>query len=49
MSLEEIIETIHRIRRELSNNYEDLDLVERCREEACDVLKDALIILGEEN
>jgi hypothetical protein len=49
MDLQEIIEILHRIRRELSSNYEDLDLVESCRKETCDVLKEALILLGEED
>lgn len=49
MDIEEIIETIHRIRRELSNNYEDLDLLESCREESCSLLKKVLTLLGEED
>ena len=48
MNAEEIIETLHRIRREVASNYEDLDLVESDRWEINRLLKDALILLGEE-
>lgn len=46
MTIEEIIETIHKIRREVYNNYDDIELPEQDRDSINDSLKDVLIILG---
>lgn len=49
MSKEEIIYELHRIRRELANNYDDLDFSERERDDISGYLKEALDILEKEN
>lgn len=49
MSKEEIIYELHRIRREIANNYDDLDFIESERDSINEYLKEALDILEKEN
>ena len=49
MSKEEIIYELHRIRREIANNYYDLDFSEKEREDINEYLKESLNILEKDN
>ena len=45
MDKEEIIYELHRVRREIANNYDDLDFSEREKDDINEYLKEALNIL----